>query len=103
MFPGTIILYLASYNSFIELVFETFKWKGSFIDVENLRTKADAIVRKEMRKFLSRIDRVRNKDRQDQTAAIKLINPDITKYLSTLDLVGYTIIPETDRLTERST
>lgn len=55
-----------------------------------------------MRKFLPRNDHVRNKDRQDPTAVIKLTNPDFTKYLSTLDFVGQTIIPETDRFTERN-
>lgn len=46
--------------------------------LKTLRNKADPVVRKEMRKFLPRNDHVRNKDRQDPTAVIKLTNPDFT-------------------------
>ena len=61
-----------------------------------MRNKADPEVRKETRKFLPRNDYVRNKDRQDLT------NPDFTSYLRSLDFVGHTIIPETDRFTEHN-
>ena len=76
--------------------------RGNLSMLKTLRNKADPIVRKEMRKFLPRNDHVRNKDRQDPTAVIKLTNPDFTKYLSALDFVGHTIIPETDRFTEHN-
>ena len=52
--------------------------RGNLSMLKTLRNKADPVVRKEMRKFLPRNDHVRNKDRQDPTAVIKLTNPDFT-------------------------
>ena len=76
--------------------------RGNLSMLKTLQNKADPIVRKEMRKILPRIDHIRNKDRQDPIAVIKLTNPDFTKYLRTLDFVGHTIIPATDHFTEHN-
>ena len=76
--------------------------RGNLSMLKTLRNKADPEVRRETRKFLPRNDYVRNKDRQDPTAVMKLTNPDFTKYLSSLDFVGHTIVPETDRFTEHN-
>lgn len=76
--------------------------RGSLSILKTLRNKADPEVRKETRKFLPRNDCLRHQGRQDPTSVMKLTNPDFTSYLRSLDFVGHTIIPETDRFTEHS-
>ena len=74
--------------------------RGNLSMLKTLQNKADPIERKEMRKFLPRNYHIWNKGRQAPTAVIKLTNLDFTKYLSTLDFFGHSIIPETDRFME---
>lgn len=76
--------------------------RGNLSILKTLRNKADPEVRKETCKFLPRNDCVRHKGRQDPTSVMKLTNPDFTSYLRSLDFVGHTIIPETDRFTEHN-
>ena len=74
--------------------------RGNLAILGMLRNRASQEVKKNMKKFLPSNDHVRNKDRQDPKAVIKLTERNLTEYLSTLGFVGHTIIPETDRFTE---
>ena len=71
-----------------------------YLVLRTLRNKATPDVRAQMRKFLSRNDHVRNKDRQDLAAVLRLTNENRTSYPSGLGVVGHTIIPEADKYTE---
>lgn len=53
-----------------------------------------------MRKYLPKNDYVRNKDRQDPVAVIKLSDDKLTSFLGSLGYVSHTLIPELDKYTE---
>lgn len=55
-----------------------------------------------MRKLIPKNDYVRNKDRQDPMAVLKLTENSMTSFLDFLGCVGHTIIPELDKYTERN-
>ena len=74
--------------------------RGNLAILKTLRNKACPEVRKTIRKFLPQNDHVRNKDRQDPAAVIKLADEKLIDYLQKLDFVSHTIIPETDHFTE---
>lgn len=74
--------------------------RGNLANLKTLRNKSSLEVRKAMRKFLPRNDHVRNKDRQDPAAVIRLADEKLIEYLKELDFVSHTIIPETDHFTE---
>ena len=67
-----------------------------------LRNEASPEVRKTMRMFLPRNDHVRNKDRQDPAAVIRLADEKLIEYLQQPDFVSHTIILEMDRFTEHN-
>ena len=76
--------------------------RGNLAILKTLRNKASPEVRKTMRKFLPRNDHVRNKDRQDPAAVIRLTDEKLTEYLQKLEFVSHTIIPEMDHFTEHN-
>ena len=70
--------------------------------LKTLRNKASPEVKETMGKFLPRNDHVRNKDRQDSAAVIRLANEKLIEYLQQLDFVSHTIILEMDHFTEHN-
>ena len=77
-------------NWFLKLGLE----RGNLAVLRTLRNKGDGKTKKEMRKFLPRNDHVRNKDRQDPSAVLKLTGERFIEFLRSLDFVVHTIIPE---------
>ena len=75
---------------------------GNLAVLKTLRNKASPEVRKTMRKFLSRNDHVRNKDRQGPAVVIRLAEEKLIEYLQQLDFVNHTIIPEMNHFTEHN-
>ena len=76
--------------------------RGCLSFLYTLRNKANETEMKIMRNFLTKNDYVRNKDRQDPIAVLKLTNEDLLNHLETLSFVGHTIIPETTKFTEKN-
>ena len=74
--------------------------RGNLAILKTLRNKACPEVRKAMRKLLPRNDHVRNKDRQDPAAVIRLADEKLIEYLQKQDFISHTIIPEIDHFTE---
>lgn len=70
--------------------------------LRTLRNKSDPTTTKTMRKLIPKNDYVRNKDRQDPMAVLKLTENSMTSFLDFLRCVGHTIIPELDKYTERN-
>lgn len=85
-------------NWFLKLGHE----RGNLAILRTLRNKGDGKTKKEMRRFLPRNDHVRNKDRQDPSAVLKLTDERFIEFLRSLDFVVHTIIPETDRFTDNN-
>ena len=82
-------------NWYLELKHE----RGCLALLYTLRNKAEPEVRKTIKEFLKSNDYVRNRDRQDQTAVLKLCNKDLTEYITSIEYICHTIIPETVRFT----
>ncbi|KAL9966337.1 hypothetical protein ACROYT_G024391 [Oculina patagonica] len=76
--------------------------RGNLAILRTLRNKSDPTTKKTMRKLIPKNDYVRNKDRQDPMAVLKLTEHSMTSFLDSLDCVGHTIIPELDKYTERN-
>ena len=55
-----------------------------------------------MRKLVPRNDHVKNKDRQDPAAVLRLCSEELTSFLSDVGYVCHTIIPELDKFTENN-
>lgn len=70
--------------------------------MRTLRNKSDPSTKAKMRKLVPKNDYVRNKDRQDPMAVLKLTEENLTSFLESLDYVGHTIIPELDKYTEHN-
>ena len=62
-----------------------------------LRNNDEPEVRKTIKKFLRNNDYVRNRERQDPRAVLKLCNKDLTEYITNIGYICHTIIPETVR------
>ena len=62
-----------------------------------LRNNAEPEVRKTIKKFLRNNDYIRNRERQDPRAVLKLCNKDLTEYITNIGYICHTIIPETVR------
>ena len=60
-----------------------------------LRNNAEPEVRNTIKKFLRNNDYVRNRERQDPGAVLKLCNKDLTEYVTNVGYICHTIIPET--------
>ena len=73
--------------------------RGNLYLLYTLRNRAEPEVRKVIKKHLPPNDYVRNRDRQDPTAVLKLCNPEMCDYISNLAYVCHTIVPETVRFT----
>lgn len=76
--------------------------RGNLAILRTLRNKSDPTTKKAMRKLLPKNDYVRNKDRQDPVAVLKLTDENLTSFLETVGYVGHTIIPELDKYTEHN-
>ena len=76
--------------------------RGNLSLLYTLRNKADPDVQRKMKQFIPKNDYVRNRDRQDPTAVIRLCDPKLCDYLANLGCVSQTIIPETVRFTEKN-
>ena len=76
--------------------------RGNLAILRTLRNKGDRKTKKEMHRFLPRNDHVRNKDRQDPLAVLKLTDERFIEFLRSLNFVVHTIIPETDRFTDNN-
>ena len=76
--------------------------RGNLVILRTLRNKSDPSTKTAVRKLITKNDYVRNKDRQDPVAVLKLTEDKMTSYLNSLDLVGHTIIPELDKYTEHN-
>lgn len=76
--------------------------RGNLAILRTLRNKADPSTKAKMRKLVPKNDYVRNKDRQDPMAVLKLTEENLTSFLESLDYVGHTIIPELDKYTEHN-
>ena len=55
-----------------------------------------------MKKLITKNNYVRNKDRQDPTAVLKLSDDKLIEHLSSVGCVVHTIIPETTKFTENN-
>ena len=64
-----------------------------------LRNKAEPEVRKTIKKFLESNDYVRNRDRQDPAAVLKLCKKDLIEYMTSIEYICHAIIPGTVRFT----
>jgi len=76
--------------------------RGNLAILRTLRNKSDPLAKSAVRKLIPKNDYVRNKDRQDPMAALKLTEDKMTSYLNSSDFVGHTIIPELDKYTEHN-
>ena len=76
--------------------------RGNLSLFYTLRNKADPVVKGDVKKYLPSNDYVRNRDRQDPTAVLKLCNPDLCNYVSNIGLVTQTLVPETVRYTVKN-
>ena len=55
-----------------------------------------------IRKLVPKNDPVRNKDRQDPVAVLKLSSTGVTDYLKEIGFIGHTVIPETSKFTNNN-
>jgi hypothetical protein len=62
--------------------------------IRSLRNRSSDTVKQAMRKLISKNDHIRNRDRQDPCAVLALTSDSLLNYLSNIELVSTTIIPE---------
>ena len=86
-------------ESFSNWYLELKNKRGCLALLYTLRNKAEPEVRKTIKKFLKSNDYVRNRDRQDLTAVLKLCNKDLTEHFTNIGYICHTIITETVRPT----
>ena len=55
-----------------------------------------------MRKLLPKNDHVKNKDRHDPVAVLKISSNGVTNYLKDIGFIGHTVIPETSKFTNNN-
>ena len=70
--------------------------------LQTLRNKSTRDERAEMKKLIPKNDYVRNKDRQDPIAVLKLPNDKLVDQLSKVGYVVHTINPETTKYTKKN-
>ncbi len=73
--------------------------RGNLSFYHTLRNKAEPPVRKVLKKYLPKNDHVRNRDRQDPTAVLRLCNAELCNYVADLGYVSQTVVPEMVRYT----
>ena len=76
--------------------------RGNRAILSTLRNKSDPLTKSAVRKLIPKNDYVRNKDRQDSMAVVKLTEDKMTSYVNFLDYAGHSIIPELDKYTEHN-
>ena len=55
-----------------------------------------------MRKLVPKNDHVKNKDRQDPVAVLKISSTSVTDYLKEIGFISHTVIPETSKFTNNN-
>ena len=86
--------------SFSNWILNLFSERRCLAFLHTLRNKSTRDKMAEMEKPIPKNDYARNKDRQDQTAVLKLFDDKLVHQLSKLGYVVHTIIPETTKYTE---
>lgn len=85
-------------NWFLKLLDE----RGCLSFLHTLRNKSGVEEMRTLKTLLPKNDYVKNKDRQDPVAVLKISHIDVTDYLKDIGLVGHTIIPETSKFTNNN-
>ena len=88
--------------SFSNWILNLFSERRCLAFLHTLRNKSTRDKMAEMEKPIPKNDYARNKDRQDQTAVLKLFDDKLVHQLSKLGYVVHTIIPETTKYTEKN-
>lgn len=70
--------------------------------LRTLRNRSSFSTMSKMKKLIPRNDHVKNKDRQDPSAVLTLCSDALTSFLSSVDYVCHTIIPELDKFTDNN-
>ena len=68
--------------------------------LRTLRNRSSFSTMSKMKKLIPRNDHVKNKDRQDPSAVLTLCSDALTSFLSSVDYVCHTLIPELDKFTD---
>ena len=95
LLPDCVYVAKACKGSFSNWYLQFGQERGNLSLFYTLRNKADPVVKGDVKKYLPSNDYVRNRDRQDPNAVLKLCNPDLCNYVSNIGLVTQTLIPET--------
>lgn len=88
--------------SFSNWILKLFNERTCLGFLHTLRNKSSKEEMEIMRKLLPKNDYVRNKDRQDPIAVLKLSEPKLVDHLSNIGYVAHTIIPETTKFTQKN-
>ena len=88
--------------SFSNWILKLFNERGCLAFLHTLRNKSIRDEMVKMKKLIPKNGYVRNKDRQDPTAVLKLSDDKLVDQLSKVGYVVHTIIPETTKYTEKN-
>ena len=70
--------------------------------LHTLRNKSGEEEIRAMRKLVPKCDHIKNKDRQDPIAVLKISSIGVTYYLKEIGFIGHTVIPETSKFTNNN-
>ena len=88
--------------SFSNWILKLFNERGCLAFLHTLRNKSTRDEMAEMKKLIPKNDYVRNKDRQDPIAVLKLSDDKLVNQLSKVGYIVHTIIPETTKYTKKN-
>ena len=88
--------------SFSNWMLKLFDESGCLSFLHTLRNKSGEEEMRAMRKLVPKIDHVKNKDRQDPVAVLKISSTGVTDYLKEIGFIGHTVIPETSKFTNNN-
>ena len=95
--PDTPHLAKSLKASFSNCYLTLFNERGCLSFLHTLRNKADIEEMKIMKNFIRKNDYVRNKDRQDPIAVLKLSDENVIKHMKEIGFVVHTLVPESTK------
>ena len=88
--------------SFSNWMLKLFNERGCLLFIHALGNKPGEEEMKAMRKLVPKNDHVKNKDRQDPAAVLKISSTSVTDYLKEIGFISHTVIPETSKFTNNN-